>query len=295
MSKSKLRRYVFCYAMLSIAVAHFIVFWLIVNFNSILIAFQQSVDGVVRYSFDNFRWFFRELARPDTIMFDALKNTFIFFTVSLVGLLPLSTFFAYFLFKRLLGYKVFRFIFMFPMICSAVVLVAVFKNIFGPGGPIAQVYEAFTNKPAPLFLRDSRYALGTMILYNIWTGFGLNLVLISGAMNRLPESVIESGRLEGIKPMRELISVVIPMIWPTISTLIITTCTGLFTSSGPILLFTQGRYNTYTISFWIFWEVYNYSSYEYASAVGLFFTMLGLPVTFLVRHFIGKVWRDVEW
>ena len=70
---------------------------------------------------------------------------------------------------------------------------------------------------------------------------------------------------------------------------------GLFNSSGPILFFTLGQHDTYTISYWIFEQVYMKSVYEYASAVGLFFTIVGLPIVMIVKWLLDKVGTEIEY
>ena len=121
------------------------------------------------------------------------------------------------------------------------------------------------------------------------------MVLFNGAMSRIPEDVIEYGRLEGVSMPRELFGIVIPLIWPTLSTILIFAVVGIFNASGPILLMTNGEFKTFTISFWIFDQVYTKGVYEYASAVGLFFTALGLPLVLIVKRGLGRIGQDIEY
>lgn len=65
----------------------------------------------------------------------------------------------------------------------------------------------------------------------------MNIILFSGAMNRIPESVIEYGKIDGAKPMREMFQIVLPMIAPALGTIMLLSCVSVFGASGPILLF----------------------------------------------------------
>ena len=79
-------------------------------------------------------------------------------------------------------------------------------------------------------------------------------------------------------------------VWPTLSTMILMSSIGVFTADGPLLLFTQGQYKTMTLNFWIFGMTTGIGAvtdYEYASAVGLIFTILGLPIVFAVNKILG--------
>ena len=100
--------------------------------------------------------------------------------------------------------------------------------------------------------------------------------------------------LDGASPYRELISIIIPCIWPTLSTLILMGSTAIFTASGPLLLFDQGRFGSKSISYYIYAITESggdsSASVELASAVGVTFTVLALPIVMLVK----KITRITE-
>ena len=70
------------------------------------------------------------------------------------------------------------------------------------------MYKYFVDKMIPLFCEWCHLTvpnvfydetkLGVMLFYNIWVNLGANIVLYIGAMNRIPEELIEVGKLEGI-------------------------------------------------------------------------------------------------
>lgn len=104
---------------LAVPVANFLVFWLYVNFDSILLAFQiPQSNGTIEWGLDNFRRFFSEFSGENPVMLTALKNTMIFFFSNLFVVLPVSLLLCYFLYKKVAGYKAFRFIFYLPSIAS---------------------------------------------------------------------------------------------------------------------------------------------------------------------------------
>ncbi len=295
-SKMTLKRKLFIIGMVSVPVLSFLVFYVYVNFNSILMAFQQLKNGEVIYSFKNFEMLFNEFANPFSVMKESVINTLIFFSVNLFIMIPLTSVLSYFLYKKILFYKFFRVVFFLPSIISAVVLTMLYRYILSVDGPIVALLVNIFNLPVkPEIFADSRYALTAIIIYGIWTGFGSNMILFNGAMSRIPEEIIEAGELDGIGCFRELVQIVIPLVWPTLSTVIILASVGIFTASGPILLFTKGEFGTYTISFWIFMQVYNGGNMEYASAVGLFFTVIGFPFVFAVKYLLTRFGQDITY
>lgn len=56
-------------------------------------------------------------------------------------ILPISILICYFFYKKLHGYRVFRFILFLPPIISVTVLVALFKYIIAANGPLGILYE----------------------------------------------------------------------------------------------------------------------------------------------------------
>ena len=297
-NENRLRKNLFIVGMLSIAIVHFLVFWLYVNLSSILMAFKNVTIEGTKWGFGNFKIMFDSFRNPTSELRGAFVNTMIFFAVNLLIKLPLTFICSYFLYKKIKGYKYYRFVFFLPSIISAVVLTSLLKYMVNPGGPLPRIYEMLWGREAPLFLADSDYALGVILFYTIWSGFGVNIILFQGAMSRIPPEIIEAGKIDGVGMTRELFQIVTPLVWPTISTVVVLAFVGIFSSSGEILLCTKGLYDTYTISYWIFELVQGIKgtvNLEYASTVGIFFSVIALPIVLLVKRGLEKITESVEY
>ena len=297
-NENRLRKNLFIVGMLSIAIVHFLVFWVYVNLSSILMAFKNVTIEGTKWGFGNFKIMFDSFRNPTSELRGAFVNTMIFFAVNLLIKLPLTFICSYFLYKKIKGYKYYRFVFFLPSIISAVVLTSLLKYMVNPGGPLPRIYEMLWGREAPLFLADSDYALGVILFYTIWSGFGVNIILFQGAMSRIPPEIIEAGKIDGVGMTRELFQIVTPLVWPTISTVVVLAFVGIFSSSGEILLFTKGLYDTYTISYWIFELVQGIKgtvNLEYASTVGIFFSVIALPIVLLVKRGLEKITESVEY
>lgn len=298
-TKAKLYEWGFIAVMLAVPLTNLVIFYFAVNINSVLMAFQENLGGKTVWSGYQFTRLFKELGMSDFIITEAIRNTLVFFLLGLLIINPLSLLLAYFLYKKIIGYRIFRFVFFLPSIISATVLTALYKQLIAPGGVVALVVEALGGSvPLLGYLATEGTALTAIVIYTLWTGFGVNIILFNGAMTRIPEEVMEYARLDGVGSGRELVQIIIPLIWPTLSTIITFAFVGIFTASGPILLFTKGQYGTYTISFWIYDLVQGVNkviNLEYASAVGLFFTLIGAPIVLIVRMLINKAVDAVEY
>lgn len=295
----------FCYAMVSLAVINFIVFYVVVNFNSIIMAFKEftgydeNYNELYKWSFANFERFFREIQLPNSTVAVALKNTLKYFLANILITIPASYFVSYLLFKKVKGYRAFRFIFFLPSVISAAVYVTVFKNFISVFGPLDVILSAFGYK-LPALLNSPETATSTIIAYTIWTGLGINMILYEGAMRRVPKELIESCMIDGGSWYHELFHIITPLVWPTLSTTIILAITGLFVSSGPILLFSEagtvpGGNDTTTIAFYIFQKTQQGGALEYPAAIGVFFTAVSIPIVVIVRKIFKRIDPGVEY
>lgn len=298
--KRTVLKYLFIITIIGFQLVNFAIFYVVQNFNSIIMAFQLKKQGGIIWTFENFsriyNAFFRNSGENELII--SLINTFRFFGLGLI-MFPVSFVTSYFMYKKVFGHNFFRLIFFVPSILSAVVWTTLYKEIVGPEGPIVKLIMLLQNSDEPmLLLGDPKHAIYTVMMYSVWMGIAGNFILYGGALSRIPTEVIEAGQLDGIGWFKEMTQVIIPLIFPTIGTLLLLQLTGIFTASGQILLLTNGAYNTNTISFFIFQNVYNIpetsNQYNYASSVGIVFTLLTIPIVFLVRSMLNKI-EDVQY
>ena len=179
-----------------------------------------------------------------------------------------------------------------PAIISPVVFVALYKNITGVGGAIDIIIQKFNPEfVMPDLLDRSDTATWTMVVYVLWMGWTKNMLYLGGSLARIPLEVLESARLDGVGAWDELTKILIPLLYPTLSTLLLLDVIGILSSSGPILLFTQGKRDTTTISYWMFKQVYatGENAYAKASAAGMCLTAVMFPIIYLMRWLTNKV------
>jgi len=298
--KVQIGKGLFILALIIVPLAHFFVFYVYVNFYSFVMAFQTRVGGRTVWTLDNFKLLFQDFSNPLAKGRESIVNTLYFFVMGMFTGLFTSFIISYFLYKKILLANTFRVILFLPSLLSPIVVVQLFSSIVGPLGPIAQLIQKIQGlDQTPELLADSRYALNTLMSYSFWFGIAGNMILLMGALNRIPKDVLEYAKLDGVSWIRELFQIIMPLIWPTMTTLVTVAFTNILSASGPIFLFTQGAYGTYTISYWLWTKVYqmpvNSIALNYGSAIGLFFSLVTLPIVFLVRFVMNKLQEAVEY
>ena len=284
----KLKDTIFVYLLIALPLIEFFTIYVYTNVDSFFLAFKRNGEFA---GWVNFEMLWNEVRAPGSDLLIAIRNTFIYFGANLV-LFVWSIFLSYFFYKKIAAYKAFRFILYMPAIISPVVFVSLFQNITSPNGAIEAIIKMFNpDFKMPSLLFRSETATWTMVVYVIWMGWTKNMLYLGGSLARIPVEVLESARLDGVGPWTELTKILVPLLLPTLSTLLLLDVVGILSSSGPILLFTKGAYETTTISYWMFTLVYatGENAYAKASAAGMCLTVIMFPVVYTMRWLIGKI------
>lgn len=288
----------------------FAVFYVYVNINSILMAFQQiKLDGTITWvGFQNFVEFWNQMFASEDSRAEvgiAFINSFKIYGISLVICMPLYILFSYLLYKKCLLHKTFRALSMLPQIISGFVVCMLFVNfINGSDAPMYVIQEKLgifldeNGRPAEL-LYSQKYALGTTIFYGIWLSFGTNLIVYPNAMKEINPEVVESSRLDGVTTsFQDLWHIVLPLIFPTISTFLITGLAAIFSNGGSVMAFYERNAPTHVLNMGYLYSrmILNNetTAYPTLAAGGLIMTAFVAPATLLLRWFLEKFGPTTE-
>ena len=287
------RKRLFIISMLTVPAVHFIVFWVWVNLDSILLVFQNNIGEWVGLT--NIKWVFNGFTNnPYLDMTEAMRNTLIFFAWNFFVETPIAVVLAYIFFKKLPGRKFFTVCLYLPSIITTTVMVSVFKSAISVDGPISALWQTM-GKIWTYPLTNEKTSMITLLVYQLWTGYGLNIILFHSAMKRIHREIFEAAAMDGITTFKELTHIILPLIWPTVSAMLIVSVAGIFGTQGPILLFTNGDYGTMTISHAMYLQYKEYGNVPRAAAIGLIFTVIGLPLVFFSRWCTNKIGGEYEY
>ncbi len=295
---------IFYVVMLAIPMVQFAIFYLGVNFNSILMAFQKYDDTAKTYIFwdfpnlfKNFADVFRSLS-TETVFPYALKNSLISYFVGLIAGTGLALIFSYYVYKRFPLHGLVKVVLFTPSIISGMVLVSVFVefvNVVIPG--IVQLTSGeslvgfITNPP-------TSKTFGTVLFYCIWIGFGGSILLYVGAMNNISESISEACRLDGANLFQEMIYIVLPLIYPTFVTFMVVGVGGIFTNQMALYAFfgPGADESIQTFGYYLFkmTKAAGESDYPFLATMGILMTLIVAPLTFLVKWALEKLGPSQE-
>ena len=273
-------------AMMGPAIVGFLIFYVYVNFDSLIMAFQVNTGDSIRFGFDNFAYFLRELSVPGSVFTEAIVNTLIFFVLGFVVML-LSLVVGYFIYKKIVGYKFFRFVFYLPCIIMGTATASLFSFVIARAGPIGDLLRA-AGSEIPDLLAEAPHANWMLILYQLLFTLGGNMILFLGSMTNISPEIFEAAKLDGVSWVRELFQIIVPLIWHTLSVMILQAIVGLTQASGPVFLLTEGAAGTYTINYWLYEQLLNGRNLEVSAAIGWLCTAITFPIALIAKHYLDK-------
>lgn len=295
----KKREYWFFGVMMAVPVLHFLIWYVVLNANSFALAFRKFDFLSNRYVFagwENFKAVIQDfLSNPQMAVL--FRNSMVVYIIGLVITLPLTLLFAFYLYKKFPGHGVFKFVLYLPSMLSSIVVVTIFTYFverYIPG-----LVQQITGKEMQGFLSNPDSRFSTIVFYNLWIGFGGSMLYYLGSMNGIPPELVEAAKIDGVNLFGEFIHITLPMIWPTLTTVITTGVVSIFTNQLSLVTFygTGASSELQTIGYWLFADTLRAEEvrYPYLSAAGLIITFIAAPLTFLVKYLMERFGpKDVE-
>lgn len=304
------KQFRFVYLLIAFPVLQFLVFWVYLNFSSILLAFK---NGAGEYTLSNFKMVFESFTNEG--VYGQMKGTFgesllhslLIWIVTYVVCFPISIVTTYILFRRVWGHYVFRIIYILPSLMGAIVFTSLMKYMLTNNGFITIWLSKIIDLPEAAIANGlfgcKETAFKTMLFLTFIMGLVGNNVVLTGAFSRLPDEMFESAMLDGAGFWRSCFSIAIPCVWPTISTLLTFGLCSIFLADNNAYLYSNGTgdFGMTTIGFQIYYMTYNISlngantsAYGYPAAVGLVLTFMTMPVVLVGKYLLEKTQGAVE-
>lgn len=303
----KRKRNLFFACIVTLPVLQFCICYIYVNINSFILAFQRygwATDGLgfdISFAgFDNFKEAIGLMLDRSHYLLNSLQ---LFFWTTIIGY-TLALLFSYYIYKKYPMGELFRVVLFIPKIVSGVVFCLLFECI------TSEVYqyvaETFFHVEAPRALLDNADTrLPALLFYSVWVSFGVNVLMFSGAMSGIDESIVESAQLDGTNAVQEFLHITVPMIWPTFVSFLTINFTGLLTDQMHLHTFfgTSADESVSTFGYYLY---VNSASGELISlggktpvfsvqaAMGLVMTAIMLPLTLGLRKALRKFGPSVD-
>lgn len=189
------------------------------------------------------------------------------------------------------GYAVYRWIIFLPQVLTSVVVAVLWKQLYGPGGPINSALTAVgLGALARDWLGDFDLALPALGLIGTWTTFGLCMVLFISGSASISTSLYDAARVDGAGMVREFFAVTLPGLRPQIAVALTLAITGALRTFDLVWLTTRGGPGTSTItpSFLLYTKAFSVGDVGAAAAIGVVLAATCLIISLVIVRLVER-------
>lgn len=234
---------------------------------------------------------FREML-SDARLWRSFMVTVKYVVFSVPPLLVFALLIALVLNQGMRGLPLYRSVLYLPSMLGGSVAVAIlWRQVFGTTGIVNQ-FLAQLGVQGPGWISNPKYALGTIVLLNIWT-FGSPMIIFLAGLRQVPEMYYDSAKVDGAGRVRQFFSITLPLLTPIIFFNLILQVIFAFQSFTQAFIVSGGTGgpadSTLFYTLYLYREGFAYLHMGYASAMAWF--LLVVIAAFTAANFwLSRFW-----
>lgn len=292
--KNKFKEYYPLYIMLLIPIAVTIIYKYIPMYG-IQIAFKdfKASRGILKSEWVGLKWFVRFFSSPNCIRM--IKNTFLLSFYSLLWSFPIPIILSIMLNQvKLRGVKnSVQTILYAPHFISTMIVCGMVRVFLSPSGGLINLI-AGTNID---FMAESSAFRTMYIASGIWQDAGWGVIIYNATLAGIDSSLYEAADIDGANLMHKIFKIDLPALVPTIVLMLIMSAGNLMNVGFEKVWLLQTDLNKATsdvISVYVYQQGIESAKYSYATAVGLFNTIINLILLLIVNKISKKMTTEVS-
>lgn len=292
--KKSFNKYWQLYILLIPVVLNFVIFHYI-PMGGIQIAFKNFTikDGIWGSAWAGFEHFQRFFSAYN--FWQILGNTLILSVISLAFSFPLSICLALVL-NEIQNKKLnstLQTIFFVPHFVSTVVVVGMLQAFLSPESGIVNVLlmKLGVIQEGIYFTRLEEWFRPMYIISGLWQNMGWNAAIYLSALTAIDPELYDAAAVDGASKWKQLTRITIPCIWPTIVIQLILKVGHIMSVGYEKVLLMQTSTNlgvSQIISTFVYEKGISAQQYDYATAIGLFNSVINLIVLLTVNRIAKK-------
>jgi putative aldouronate transport system permease protein len=229
-----------------------------------------------------------------------IRNTFLLGAYSILWSFPTPILFALLLnevrsapFK-----KTVQTITYMPHFLSVVIVTGMVISFLSPiRGPVTGLLKSL-GQPEINFFADPRYFRSIYIVSGIWQDTGWGAIIYLAALSGINPELYESAVMDGANKLRQIVSITIPMLVPTITMLLLLRVGNVldvgfekaYLLQNPVIYETADVLSTY-----VYRQGIRGAQYSYASAIGTFNSVVSLAILLLANAASRRMGETSLW
>ncbi|PID58144.1 sugar ABC transporter permease [candidate division KSB3 bacterium] len=182
---------------------------------------------------------YRELAKSE-FFWTSVGVTLKFSLSVVVFEILLGLFLALLLEEKMKGLRLFRTIFLLPIMIAPVVVGLIWRFLYDPSFGMINYFLSFLGIAPQTWLSDPSLALPAVVLADIWQWTPFVFLLLLAGLQGIPRSLLEAGEVDGTNYLQNLVYIKLPQIKSIIGITAILRLIDSFRSLVVMFVMTEG-------------------------------------------------------
>ncbi len=235
---------------------------------------------------------FRRMFTSDPVFLQSLKVTLTYVVVGTPLELIFALAVAVVLNRGLRGLDFYRSILYLPSLFGGSVAIAVlWRRVFSGDGLLNQVL-ALVGIDGPAWISNPSYALGTLIVLEVWQ-FGAPMVIFLAGLRQIPQEYYDAASVDGAGRWQQFWRVTLPLLSPVIFFNLALQIIKAFQAFAPAFIISNGSGgpadSTLFYSLYLYQEGFVNFNMGYASAMAWFLLVIAGAIT-AANFLFGRYW-----
>ncbi len=220
----------------------------------------------------------------------AFGNTFFYALLVVPAIIILSTLLAILVNKQLKGVRIFRIIYFSPQVVTMTAVAVVWSFLLSPSsdGLLNSFLKIFGIEPQR-WLQDPKLAMFCIALMYIWQAVGLQMIIVLGGLQYIPEELYEAAYMDGCNTFQKFTYITVPSLKHTLVYVLISNTIGSLKLFTQVYVLTNGgpRGSTTSVVYWLYQSGFVNQQVGYSSAIAVVFFVL----VFMISQVQNKVFE----
>jgi multiple sugar transport system permease protein len=169
------------------------------------------------------------------------------------------------------------------------VVAIIWKVLYTPDISPVHWATAALGWPLPTLITHPSYALGAIIVADIWEWFPFTMLMILAGLQVLPEEQVDAARIDGAGPWQLTVHVVLPFLRGVLLVAGLFRLIDSIKAFPLIFILTDGGPGTVTevTNYYSYIQAFNFSQLGYSSAITVILVALTVVVSALIVRAVG--------
>lgn len=210
----------------------------------------------------------------------ALHNLFLLVAIPLE--IGVGVFLASVLRERVMGWRVYRFLALVPLMISITIVGYTWTFLLSPTGVVNTILTALGGEGlARTWLADPLFALPAVAFVLVWRDSGFAVILFYSRLLAVDEGLYEAAMIDGAGRLQRMLRIDLPLLRGAIATFSVLMSIWLFSFVfNYVFVMTGGGpgYASTVLEYEVYREGFKLSQMGYASAIGVLLLLITLPI-----------------